>query len=131
MSACSAPLRPTQKTPRFIGPAAFGYETTIVNTRDETCELCELTRSTTWYAEHSEPFPFTILDCDSCDVPMAVIGEHKRALDETESEVVRRELARVADEKYPQGWVYDDNMRQIPDHYHIHARPYPPWWKKK
>ena len=95
------------------------------------CELCELTRTTAWYAEFEEPVRFTILDCDSCDVPMAVIGEHKKSLTDAESEVVRRELASIADKKYPQGWVYDDNMRQIPEHYHIHARPYPPWWPKK
>ena len=94
------------------------------------CELCELTRTTEWYAEFDTPVRFTILDCDSCDVPMAVIGEHKKTLTDSESKIVRRELAAIADDKYPQGWVYDDNMRQIPDHYHIHARPYPPWWPK-
>lgn len=94
------------------------------------CELCELVRSTTWYAEFDEPFRFTILDCDSCDVPMAVIGDHKRALTAAESDVVRANLAKIADEKYPHGWVFDDNMRQIPDHYHVHARPIPSWWKK-
>jgi len=99
--------------------------------RDEACELCILTRSTAWYAEFEEPIRFTILDCDSCDVPMAVIGCHKRTLSAEESEIVRAALTRIADEKYPQGWVFDDNMRQIPDHYHIHARPYPAWWKKR
>ena len=24
--------------------------------------------------------------------------------------------------------VFDDVMRQIPDHYHVHARPRPRWW---
>jgi len=37
------------------------------------CELCRLERYTRWYAEFHHPFPFVILDCDSCDVPMAVL----------------------------------------------------------
>lgn len=92
------------------------------------CELCALVRSTHWYAEFTEPFAFAILDCDSCDVPMAVLREHRRRLTESEAEVVRAALRAVADAKYPQGWVFDDNMRQIPEHYHIHARPVPTWW---
>jgi len=71
-----------------------------------------------------------ILDCDSCDVPMAVLGVHRARPTEPESEVLRRELAAVADRLYPHGWFFDDHMRQIPDHYHLHARPYPPGWKK-
>ena len=98
---------------------------------EKLCELCELVPSTTWYAEVREPFPFTVLDCDSCDVPMAVLGTHKASVSEAEGRVIRRELAKVANRMYPQGWVFDDNMRQIPDHYHIHARPYPPWWPKR
>jgi hypothetical protein len=93
------------------------------------CELCELARTTTWYAERHEPFRFTILDCDSCDVPMAVLGQHRKAPTDAERAVMRAALAEIADQKYPQGWVFDDNMRQIPEHYHLHARPYPPWWR--
>jgi len=95
----------------------------------KSCELCELVRTTTWYAEVHEPFRFTILDCDSCDVPMAVLGEHRKLPSQQESVTMRRALAAMADEKSPQGWVFDDNMRQIPEHYHLHARPYPPWWR--
>jgi len=93
------------------------------------CELCELAPTTNWYEEVHEPFRFTILDCDSCDVPMAVLGDHRRVPTDEERAIMRQALAAIADEKYPQGWVFDDNMRQIPDHYHLHARPYPPWWR--
>ena len=99
-----------------------------------SCELCELARTTTWYAEFEEPFRFAILDCDSCDVPMAVLGEHRAAPTPEEREVLCRELARIADGKFAQGWFFDDHMRQIPDHYHLHARPYParmPKWRKR
>jgi hypothetical protein len=93
------------------------------------CELCELARTTHWYAEHDEPFRFVIVDCDSCDVPMAVLGEHRSSITDVERNIVREALTRIADEKYSQGWTFDDRMRQIPDHYHAHARPYPAWWK--
>ena len=95
------------------------------------CELCSLARTTKWYAEISEPFRFTILDCDSCDVPMAVLGEHRQQPSESEREVMKGALARIVADLYPQGWFYDDHMRQIPDHYHMHARPYPKWWPLK
>lgn len=83
---------------------------------------------TTWYAEYEQPFRFAIMDCDSCDVPMAVLREHRREPTSDEREVMQQALAAVADVKYPTGWYFDDHMRQIPDHYHLHARPLPRWW---
>ena len=99
--------------------------------RSRGCELCALVRTTTWYAEFDEPVRFAILDCDSCDTPMAVLGAHRRQLTDDEREIIRPALARIADAKYPGGWFFDDHMRQIPDHYHIHARPYPAWWPNR
>lgn len=96
----------------------------------DTCELCRLARTTAWYAEFDEPFRFAILDCDSCDVPMAVLGDHRKTISAEERIVFERELGAVADRKYPQGWFWDDHMRQIPDHYHAHARPYPKGWRR-
>ena len=91
------------------------------------CELCELARTTRWYATFEVPFRFAILDCDSCDVPMAVLGAHRSVPTQAEREVLRQALDEIAAEKYPGGWFFDDHMRQIPDHYHLHARPYPAW----
>lgn len=91
------------------------------------CELCALTHTTTWYAEYDEPFRFVVLDCDSCDVPMAVLGEHRRVPTDAERAHMQAILTPIADAKYPQGWSFDDHMRQIPDHYHLHVRPYPSW----
>ena len=92
------------------------------------CELCALAHTTAWYAEHDTPFRFTILDCDSCDVPMAVLGAHRARPTDEERTVMQAALAKIADAKYPHGWFFDDHMRQIPDHYHLHTRPYPKWW---
>lgn len=94
-----------------------------------SCELCELARTTPWYAEFDEPFRFAILDCDSCDVPMAVLGDHRAVPSDDERAVMQEQLTKIADEKYPDGWFFDDHMRQIPDHYHLHARPVPGWWR--
>jgi hypothetical protein len=79
-----------------------------------SCELCECARTTTWYAEYDEPFRFVIIDCDSCDVPMAVLGDHRRQPTASEREVMQQALATIADGKYPRGWYFDDHMRQIP-----------------
>lgn len=95
-----------------------------------SCELCALARTTTWYAEHDEPFRFVIIDCDSCDVPMAVLGAHRAAPSESERDAMRDALAKIADGKYPAGWFFDDHMRQIPGHYHLHARPFPAWFRR-
>lgn len=94
------------------------------------CELCALARTTKWHAEFAEPFRFVIIDCDSCDVPMAVLGEHRGAPSPHERDVMQQALARIADSLFRHGWYYDDHMRQIPDHYHLHARPYPRWWPR-
>ena len=94
----------------------------------KSCELCELKRTTAWHEEHDEPFRFVIIDCDSCDVPMAVLGAHRAVPTDAERTHMQAHLARVADARYPGGWFFDDHMRQIPDHYHLHARPSPRWW---
>ena len=96
----------------------------------DSCELCELRPTTRWYAEHDEPFRFVICDCDSCDVPMAVLGSHRVRPTDDELAVIKAALAAIANQLYPQGWFFDDHMRQIPDHYHIHARPFPRGWKR-
>jgi hypothetical protein len=92
------------------------------------CELCQLAHATQWYDAVDEPFRFVILDCDSCDVPMAVLGAHRSTVSAEERSILQQALAKVADDKYPQGWFFDDHMRQIPDHYHLHARPFPLGW---
>ncbi len=91
------------------------------------CELCVLTPSTRWYGEYERPVGFVILDCDSCDVPMAVLREHRAVVQPWERAVIEAALRAVADKLFPGGWFFDDHMRQIPSHYHAHARPLPSW----
>jgi hypothetical protein len=88
------------------------------------CDLCELQEYTPWYASFTQPFRFTILDCDSCDTPMAVLGDHRAEPTAEEHAFMIEALALVARSKYGENeFVIDGVMRQIPDHCHMHARP--------
>lgn len=93
---------------------------------DRPCDLCVLTPYTQWYAEFQYPFRFTILDCDSCDVPIIVLGEHRVDVTPGEVAYMEKALALVAEQKFAgkfPKWIFDHKMRQIPDHYHFHVRP--------
>lgn len=94
------------------------------------CELCALARTTRWFAEFHEPLRFTVLECDSCDVPMAVLGEHRATATEDERSLMVAALRAIADALGLGEVTIDDRMRQIPDHYHVHARPRPHWWPR-
>ncbi|MGH7814045.1 MAG: hypothetical protein ACREQI_08595 [Candidatus Binataceae bacterium] len=88
------------------------------------CELCELRDYTRRYANFFHPFKFAILDCDSCDTPMAVLGEHRAVPAEEERVFMTEALSMVARAVYgADRFVIDGTMRQIPDHCHLHARP--------
>jgi hypothetical protein len=94
------------------------------------CDLCELTEYTPWYARFTLPFKFTLLDCDSCDTPMAVLGDHRTTPTDAERQFMIEALSLIARNKYgADGFIIDGVMRQIPDHCHIHARPkrWPGW----
>jgi hypothetical protein len=89
----------------------------------DKCDLCELRDYTQRYCQFVYPFKFTILDCDSCDCPMAVLGEHRREATEAEKALMIEVLSAVGRDKWgADGFFIDDVMRQIPDHCHIHAR---------
>ena len=88
------------------------------------CELCELRDYTQRYCNFVHPFRFAILDCDSCDTPMAVLGDHRRDCSDSERAFMVEILSVVAKAKFgAEKFVIDPVMRQIPDHCHIHARP--------
>ena len=85
------------------------------------CELCEAARFTAWYHEDDVCW---IADCDACDVPMVVWRSHGAAPPTDDAEHMLGELRRVAAERFGEdGFVVDGVMRQIPEHFHAHARP--------
>ncbi len=112
----SGKVRPRDSQPSPVGTMPTG----------RICDLCEMAHYTQWYAEFYAPLRFTILDCDSCEVPIAVLGEHRVDVRPEEVAFMENALNLVAEQKYigkfPK-WMFDHNMRQIPDHYHFHVRP--------
>lgn len=89
-------------------------------TKEPDCDLCEAAKFTHWYFEDDVCW---IADCEVCIVPMVVWKQHDTAPDPTSQAHMRAALTRVADERFGTGaWSFDDDMRQIPDHYHAHAR---------
>jgi hypothetical protein len=70
------------------------------------------------------------MSCEICLVPMVVWREHDASPSvEVKSDLLER-LGTVADKELGVGqWRVDDHMRNIPDHYHAHARP-PSFWRR-
>ena len=92
-----------------------GYE------RADGCDLCEAARITPWFHEDDICW---IAECEICAVPMVVWRGHG-------TEPPAEELAHMHDAARA-SWspststfehYVDDNMRNIPDHYHAHASP--------
>jgi hypothetical protein len=55
---------------------------------------------------------------------MAVLREHRAQASAEELAYMERALALVAAHGAKLGrWVFDHRRRQIPDHFHFHARP--------
>lgn len=86
----------------------------------EDCDLCEAAQYTHWYAEDEICW---VADCEICSVPMVVWKTH--GIDPpAEDRAHMMEQLRLAGETRfgDEAFFVDDNMRQIPDHYHAHAR---------
>ena len=91
----------------------------------ERCDLCEAARMSTWYFEDDECW---IADCEICEVPMVVWRTHDAAPPSDVLDRLHRALRAVADERFgPDAYGIDDHMRNIPDHYHAHARDHGFW----
>lgn len=93
-----------------------------------TCELCEAARLTTWYHEDETCW---IADCEICGVPMVVWRRHGAEPPADELDHMLAALGKVADTVLGTGrWSADTVMRQIPDHFHAHARD-PGWYLRR
>lgn len=90
------------------------------------CVLCEAARITPW---HHEDAVCWIADCEICAVPMVVWKSHGSEPPPDELEHMLTQLTRVADQQLGAGaWRMDRVMRQIPDHFHAHARDPRRWF---
>ena len=94
---------------------------------NDDCELCQAAVITTRYVEDELCW---IADCEICLVPMVVWRNHDATPPEDLKRQLHERLAAVADRELGVGqWTIDDHMRNIPDHYHAHARP-PAFWRR-
>ena len=94
----------------------------------ENCELCEAARITPW---HYEDDVCWVADCEVCDVPMVVWKSHSPSPpDDVRAHMIEQLRAVGAARFGDDGFSIDDVMRQIPDHFHAHARD-PHWWSRR
>ncbi len=92
------------------------------------CDLCEAARITPW---HFEDDICWVADCEICSVPMVVWKRHGASPADDAVEHMIGHLSRVATERFGETpFVIDRIMRQIPDHFHAHARDDGWWWRR-
>lgn len=87
---------------------------------ERKCELCEAAKITEWFHEDELCW---IAECEICAVPMVVWREHDNSPPDYVKAELHARLAMVVETHFEYEHYVDDNMRNIPDHYHAHARP--------
>lgn len=96
--------------------------------KEPACDLCEAARMTRWYHEDDTCW---IADCEVCDVPMVVWRVHATDPPDDTVEYMLGQLTRVATERFGDTkFKIDRVMRQVPDHFHAHARD-EGWWYRR
>jgi hypothetical protein len=94
----------------------------------ESCELCVAARWTHWYHEDDLCW---VADCEACDTPMVVWARHGTAPSDADIEHMLGCLAAAADQRFGADiWRIDRTMRQVPEHFHAHARD-DDWWQRR
>ncbi len=87
---------------------------------EEQRGLCRADRFTHWYCETEYEW---VADCEACAVPMVVWWHHGIEPPNAIRAELPASLALAADERFGAGeWWLDTEMRQVPDHFHAHAR---------
>lgn len=89
-------------------------------TATDQCELCVAERITPWFFEDDTCW---IALCEQCDVPMVVWKRHDPNPPEQIRVVLHKRLREVVDQHFGFDPWFDTNMRTVPTHYHVHARP--------
>ena len=83
------------------------------------CELCQAERITPWFYEDHICW---VAECEVCETPMVVWRWHGVDPPREDRDHMLARLADAAADRLGDRWVVDDHMRQIPDHFHVHAR---------
>jgi hypothetical protein len=84
-----------------------------------TCDLCQAARLTRWYHEDAICW---VADCEICDVPMVVWRTHGTEPTPGELSHMTAALSDAARTRFAH-FTVDGFRRNIPDHWHAHARP--------
>lgn len=87
--------------------------------RVASCELCQADRITPWFHEDHICW---IAECEICETPMVVWRWHGADPPAGDRDHMLARLAEAAAAQLGDHWVIDGHMRQIPDHFHAHAR---------
>ena len=95
-------------------------EVEIARPFSDTCDLCEAAKITEWFHEDDVCW---IAECEICSTPMVVWKAHSIEPPADELAHMHAQLATVVTTHFEFDHYVDDNMRNIPDHYHAHARP--------
>jgi hypothetical protein len=85
----------------------------------EGCDLCRAARITPWYHEDEICW---IAECDICEVPMVVWRFHGTSPPAPHLSHMHDRIREIAADQFGEFYI-DDQMRNIPNHYHAHARP--------
>ncbi len=85
----------------------------------EGCDLCRAEKLTPWFHEDDICW---IAECEICEVPMVVWRWHGTTPPAEHVDHMRERLGEIAVVQLGEYYV-DGHMRNIPDHYHAHARP--------
>ena len=88
--------------------------------RSDDCDLCEAARITEWFHEDDICW---IAECEICSTPMVVWRHHGIVPPEEHMTHMQAALTTVVEQHFDFEHYVDDHMRNIPDHYHAHARP--------
>lgn len=92
----------------------------------EGCELCEAARFTPWFHEDETCW---VAECESCGVPMVVWRWHGTEPPESDVAHMLAVLAEVGRAQLGDDLVVDRLMRQVPGHFHAHARDPNQWMR--
>lgn len=92
------------------------------------CELCAADRYTHWYSVDEICW---VADCDACSTPMVVWNQHGTNPDDAHVEHMLERLTAAGIERFGAGgFTIDRTMRQMPTHFHAHARD-PRWLDRR
>ena len=94
-----------------------------------SCELCEAAKMSHWYHEDDVCW---VADCEVCDTPMVVWRPHGTTPPESAVIHMIDRLSDAARSRFggDAEFSIDRVMRQIPEHFHAHARD-KNWWARR